>query len=148
MLSMGHSSSFQLEKNLYLFIRSFTEKLQSATKFIWNQFEQPVQRKGVQQLTTFLETKIGVTYSTNNEIHSSADYMADSPGDLKAEITGLLFLKMTHGMPGLKGVQPGQGDRWDQGYAVTAWFLDYCYSLRDGFVVELNARMRNDYSDN
>ena len=44
-------------------------------------------------------------------------------------------------------VQPGQGDLWDQGYD-KAQFLDYCESLRSGFVAELNKKMRSSYSDN
>ena len=44
-------------------------------------------------------------------------------------------------------VKPGQGDRWDQGYDVTAQFLNYCNSLRNGFVAELNKKMKNGYSD-
>jgi hypothetical protein len=45
-------------------------------------------------------------------------------------------------------VQPGGEDRWDEGYSVTARFLDYCNGLRDGFVAELNKKMRDSYSDN
>ena len=33
--------------------------------------------------------------------------------------------------------QPGKGDRWDQGYDVTAWFLDYLNGLRNGCVADL-----------
>jgi hypothetical protein len=44
-------------------------------------------------------------------------------------------------------VKPGQGDRWDQGYDVTARFLDYCDSLKPGFVAQLNAKLKGGYSD-
>jgi len=44
-------------------------------------------------------------------------------------------------------VKPGQGDRWDQGYDVTARFLDYCDSLKPGFVALLNAKMKDGYTD-
>jgi hypothetical protein len=44
-------------------------------------------------------------------------------------------------------VKPGAGDRWDQGYDVTARFLDYCDSLKPGFVAQLNAKMKGGYSD-
>jgi hypothetical protein len=44
-------------------------------------------------------------------------------------------------------VTPGQGDRWDQGYDVTARFLDYCDSLKPGFVALLNAKMKDGYTD-
>ncbi|KAF2294609.1 hypothetical protein GH714_013643 [Hevea brasiliensis] len=94
-------------------------------------------------------------------------------GDLKREYTGVLYHEMTHiwqwngngQAPGglIEGVadfvrlkanyapshwvQPGQGDRWDQGYDVTARFLDYCNDLRNGFVADLNKKMRDGYSD-
>lgn len=45
-------------------------------------------------------------------------------------------------------MQPGQGDRWDQQSDVTAHFLDYCNGLRNGFVADLNRRIRNGYSAN
>ena len=44
-------------------------------------------------------------------------------------------------------VKPGEGNSWDQGYSVTARFLDYCNGLRNGFVAELNKKMRDGYSD-
>lgn len=44
-------------------------------------------------------------------------------------------------------MKPGQGDRWDQGYDVTARLLDYCDSLKPGFVAQLNAKMKAGYSD-
>ena len=43
-------------------------------------------------------------------------------------------------------VQPGQGDRCDQGYDITARFLDYCTDLRNGFVADLNKMMRTSFS--
>lgn len=44
-------------------------------------------------------------------------------------------------------VKPGEGKKWDQGYDVTAKFLDYCNGLRDGFVAELNKKMKDGYND-
>ncbi|KAJ6777242.1 hypothetical protein OIU74_001270 [Salix koriyanagi] len=93
--------------------------------------------------------------------------------DVRREITGVLYHEMVHiwqwngngQAPGgliegiadfvrLKAnyapshwVQAGQGDRWDQGYDVTAKFLDYCNGLRSGFVAELNKKMKAGYSD-
>ncbi|KAB1208457.1 hypothetical protein CJ030_MR7G022685 [Morella rubra] len=116
----------------------------------------------------------GVAYASNNEIHVSARYINGYSGDVKKEITGVLYREMTHiwqwnGSPAapvgltegiadfvrLKAgyapshwVQPGQGDRWDQGYDVTARFLDYCTSLKNGFVADLNTRLRNGYNVN
>ncbi|KAF6135033.1 hypothetical protein GIB67_014082 [Kingdonia uniflora] len=115
----------------------------------------------------------GVAYASNNEIHVSASYIGGYSGDVKGEITGVLYHEMTHiwqwngngQTPGglIEGaanfvrlragyvpshwVKPGGGDRWDQGYDVTAKFLDYCNSLKDGFVAELNKMMRTGYSN-
>ncbi|KAI6678092.1 hypothetical protein NL676_038888 [Syzygium grande] len=36
----------------------------------------------------------------------------------------------------------GSGRNRDDGYAVTAYLLDYCKSLRGGFVAELNSTRR------
>ncbi|EPS57342.1 hypothetical protein M569_17476, partial [Genlisea aurea] len=100
-------------------------------------------------------------------------YIGGYSGDVRTEFTGVIFHETTHiwqwngngQTPGglIEGiadfvrlragyapghwVQPGQGNRWDQGYDVTARFLDYCNGLRNGFVAELNAKMRGGYSD-
>lgn len=151
------------------------QTLTSATDFIWNIFEQTtdVDRKGVSQVSLFIDDMDGVAYTSNDQIHVSANYIQGYSGDVKNEITGVLYHEMTHvwqwngngQAPGgliegiadyvrLKAgyapshwVQPGQGDRWDQGYDVTARFLDYCNGLRNGFVAELNKKMRDGYSN-
>lgn len=100
-------------------------------------------------------------------------YIQGYSGNVKTEFTGVLYHEMTHvwqwngngQAPGgliegiadfvrLKAnyapshwVKPGQGDRWDQGYDVTARFLDYCNGLRNGFVAELNKKMRSGYNN-
>ncbi|TKY50991.1 Basic secretory protease [Spatholobus suberectus] len=94
-------------------------------------------------------------------------------GDAKTALAGVLYHEMTHvrqwdgngQAPGgliegiadfvrLKAnyapshwVKPGQGQKWDQGYDVTAHFLDYCDSLKNGFVAQLNKLMRTGYSN-
>ncbi|GAB4856583.1 hypothetical protein Ancab_014500 [Ancistrocladus abbreviatus] len=151
------------------------DTLSAATTFIWQIFQQdnPADRKDVQKITLIVESIDGVAYTQNNEIHLSANYVAGYSGDVKTEITGVLYHEMTHvwqwngngqanggliegiadyvrlkaGYAPSHWVKPGQGDRWDQGYDVTAYFLDYCNSLRDGFVAELNKKMRDGYSD-
>nr|GEX91963.1 basic secretory protease [Tanacetum cinerariifolium] len=152
-----------------------TETLSSATSFIWSTFQQNTDsdRKNVAQVSVFIDDMDGVAYASNNEIHVSAKYIQGYGGDVKNEITGVLYHEMTHiwqwngngQAPGgliegiadyvrLKAgyapshwVQPGEGDKWDQGYDVTARFLDYCNGLRDGFVAELNKMMRGGYND-
>ncbi|KAF5727274.1 Plant basic secretory protein (BSP) family protein [Tripterygium wilfordii] len=149
------------------------QTLESATKFIWKIFQQNsvAERKNVQKVTLIIENMDGVAYAVNNEIHVNANYLGNYTGDLKREFTGVLYHEMTHiwqwdgngQTPGgliegiadyvrLKAkyipshwVKPGQGDKWDKGYDVTARFLDYCNSLKSGFVAELNKKMRSGY---
>ncbi|KAI4295708.1 hypothetical protein L6164_035725 [Bauhinia variegata] len=148
--------------------------LDSATQFIWRVFQQnaPADRKNVQKVSLFVDDMDGVAYTINDEIHLSARYVEAYSGDLRREIWGVLYHEMTHvwqwngngQTPGgliegiadyvrLKAgyapshwVKPGQGNKWDQGYDVTAYFLDYCNSLRNGFVAELNKKMRGGYN--
>ncbi|CAI0423950.1 unnamed protein product [Linum tenue] len=47
-----------------------------------------------------------------------------------------------------QSTKPRCGGRWDQGGDVTARFLDYCDSMRKGFVADLNMKMKYSYSDN
>ncbi|KAI5576983.1 hypothetical protein POPTR_009G094600v4 [Populus trichocarpa] len=150
------------------------QTLASATDFIWETFQQSnaADRKNIQTVNLFIDVMDGVAYSVNDEIHVSDSYIASYSGDVRTEITGVLYHEMTHiwqwngngQAPGgliegiadfvrLKAnyapshwVQPGQGDRWDQGYDVTAKFLDYCNDLRNGFVAELNKKMMTGYS--
>ncbi|WJX21201.1 hypothetical protein P8452_10663 [Trifolium repens] len=152
-----------------------TQTLDSATQFIWKVFQQntPADRKTVQKVSLFVDDMDGVAYTSNNEIHLSARYVNSYSGDLKNEITGVLYHEMTHvwqwnGNGQANGgliegiadyvrlkanyapshwVKPGQGNKWDHGYDATARFLDYCNGLRNGFVAELNKLMRNGYSD-
>ncbi|KAG6652526.1 uncharacterized protein LOC122309166 [Carya illinoinensis] len=152
------------------------QTLVSATNFIFGIFQQNniADRKNVQKVSLFIDDRDGVAYTSNNEIHVSARYINGYSGNVKNEITGVLYHEMTHvwqwngnrQAPGgliegiadfvrLKAgyvpghwVQPGQGDKWDQGYDVTARFLDYCNSLKNGFVAELNKKMRTGYSAN
>ncbi|KAK9077195.1 hypothetical protein SSX86_005531 [Deinandra increscens subsp. villosa] len=148
----------------------------SATSFIWDTFQQTTDsdKKNVASVSMFIDDMDGVAYTSNDQIHVSANYIQGYSGDVKREITGVLYHEMTHvwqwngnynQAPGgliegiadyvrLKAgyapshwVQPGQGDRWDQGYDVTARFLDYCNGLRGGFVAELNRKMRGGYND-
>ncbi|KNA12595.1 hypothetical protein SOVF_124460 isoform C [Spinacia oleracea] len=150
--------------------------LASATDFVWKslQITNPADRiDTVHKVSLTVETMDGVAYTSNDQIHLSANYVQGYSGNVKTEVTGVLYHEMTHvwqwtgngQAPGgliegiadyvrLKAgyapshwVRAGQGNRWDQGYDVTARFLDYCNSLRNGFVAELNKKMRGGYSD-
>ncbi|KAD6795315.1 hypothetical protein E3N88_06211 [Mikania micrantha] len=148
--------------------------LKSSNLFIWRIFEQrnKADRPNVTLVHLFIDDMPGVAYCDNNEIHFSTNYIAGYQGDLKNEFTGVIYHEMTHvwqwsgnrltpsgliegiadfvrlkaGYIPSHWVQPGQGDKWDQGYDVTARFLDYCEGLRSGFVAELNKKMRYAYS--
>ncbi|PWA36782.1 hypothetical protein CTI12_AA596560 [Artemisia annua] len=154
-----------------------TQILSSATSFIWSTFQQNTDsdRKNVAQVSVFIDNMDGIAYTnpSSNEIHVGANYIQGITGDIKNDITGVLYHEMVHiwqwngngQAPGgliegiadyvrLKAgyvpshwVKPGEGDKWDQGYDVTARFLDYCNGLRNGFVAELNNKMRDGYND-
>ncbi|KAJ6385659.1 hypothetical protein OIU77_028774 [Salix suchowensis] len=115
-----------------------------------------------------------LAYTSNKEIHVGGDYIQAITADIKWDFNGVLYHEMAHvwqwdGSAGttapdelIDGIadfmrlkadyapadwaKPGEGERWDEGYAVTARFLDYCNELRDGFVAELNKKMRVTYS--
>ena len=98
-----------------------------------------------------------------------SQYVANYQGDVKNEITGVLYHEMTHvwqwngnnaapsgliegiadyvrltaGLAPSHWVTPGSGDKWDQGYAVTAYFLQYCDSVTSGFVAKMNSKLRD-----
>ncbi|KAH6767085.1 Plant basic secretory protein family protein [Perilla frutescens var. hirtella] len=152
------------------------QAMDASTSFIWRTFQQnsDADRKNVQKVSLFIDDMGGVAYTSNDQIHVSSRYIQGYSGNVKYEFTGVLYHEMTHvwqwngngKVPGgliegiadfvrLKAgyapshwVKPGQGDRWDQGYDVTARFLDYCNGLRNGFVAELNKKMRGGYSNN
>ncbi|GJM91089.1 hypothetical protein PR202_ga07430 [Eleusine coracana subsp. coracana] len=149
--------------------------LSDASTFCWNIFNQrsTAERKPVNAVTLVVEDIGGVAFTSGNGIHLSAQYVGGYSGDVKREVTGVLYHEVAHvwqwnGQGRANGgliegiadfvrlkagyapghwVKPGQGDRWDQGYDVTARFLDYCESLKRGFVAQLNAKMKDGYSD-
>ncbi|CAH1426078.1 unnamed protein product [Lactuca virosa] len=134
------------------------------------------ERANVTHVHLLIDDMDGVAYCENNEIHVSAryiaNYKADDDDDVRREFSGVMYHEMTHvwqwngngstpegliegiadfvrlkaGYIPSHWVQPGSGDKWDQGYDVTARFLDYCEGLRNGFVAELNKKMRYGYS--
>ncbi|CAL5210711.1 unnamed protein product [Lathyrus oleraceus] len=155
------------------------QTLDSASQFIWTILQENNQadRKLVQNVSLFVDPNatgvVAYTTKITHEIHVSASYISSYKGDVKNEITGVLYHEMTHvrqwhghgeAPTGLTEgiadyvrlkanlaagywVKAGEGDRWDEGYDVTARFLDYCDGLRNGFVGELNKMMRSGYSD-
>ncbi|XP_010253329.1 PREDICTED: uncharacterized protein LOC104594638 [Nelumbo nucifera] len=147
----------------------------SASEFIWKTLQQSeADRKNVEKVTLIVEVMdVALAYEFNNEIHLSEDFIAKYEGDLKTMFIGIIYHEMTHVWqwngngqtpPGLvEGIgdyvrfaagyaapqwaKPGDGQKWDEGYSVTARFLEYCNTLSNGFVAKLNAMMKTNYSD-
>ncbi|KAI3992845.1 hypothetical protein MKX01_028144 [Papaver californicum] len=128
--------------------------LQLASEFKLRVFRQSKnsERKNVESIKMSVETMDGVAYASNDEIHVSANYIAGYSGDVKREKSGLIewivdYVRLMAKYEPSHWVKPGSGDRWDQGYDVTARFLDYCSSFRNGFVADLNRKMKTGYND-
>ncbi|KAF5188377.1 Basic secretory protease [Thalictrum thalictroides] len=154
---------------------SATEIMEVASDFIWKTFQQEQkERKTVSQVTLTVESLDGIAYTANNKIHLNSDYIANYVGDVRFEIIGIIFHEITHvwqwngyhhnarqgliegiadyirlkaGLAPPSWIKKGSGNWWDEGYAVTAYFLDYCNDLRHGFVASLNCLMKDSYSD-
>ncbi|XP_021816073.1 uncharacterized protein LOC110758506 [Prunus avium] len=154
------------------------QKMGNSTNFIWNIFNEttPADRKNVKNVSLFVDNIPGIAHVIGNEIHVGAKYIEGITGDIKTEFNGVLYHEMTHiwqnhgnhqapnGL--IEGIadfvrlkanyvphnwaKPGEGLSWKQGSSVTARFLDYCNGLhqQQGFVAELNKKMRDGYSDN
>ncbi|KAI4338340.1 hypothetical protein L6164_016680 [Bauhinia variegata] len=146
------------------------EAIQDATEFVLNIFKLSEfrDRKSFDKITVILSIfSSAAAITRNNTIFVNAEYINTFPGKVAVEFAGIIYHEATHvwqwkgngeapkGLTeGIADYIPspywplrGTGMRWDQGYAVTAYFLEYCNGLRDGFVAELNAMMKNGYSD-
>ncbi|CAN1289256.1 hypothetical protein LINPERPRIM_LOCUS20187 [Linum perenne] len=152
------------------------EAMSTASYFIWDLFEQTSNNTTQQRREyTNVTLKEGVSaYSRDNTVHISASYIGNYTGNVKKEFTGVLYHVMAytwmwdgegtapaglksgmaefvrlkaHYAPRMVGMGPGRTDNWDEGYGVTAMFLDYCNNLKDGmFVAELNRKLKDGYS--
>ncbi|PKI38781.1 hypothetical protein CRG98_040822 [Punica granatum] len=115
-----------------------------------------------------------VASTIDNYIRVNSDYIQSFEGDALREFEGIMYHESTHvwqwtgngqapqsllngiadyvrlkaGFPSVNWGERGSGDSWDQGYEVTAYFLEYCGGLKGGFVAQLNAMMKDSYSDN
>lgn len=69
----------------------------------------------------------------------------NAPSALIKGIADYMMLKANYFPP--EQAKLGDGDRWDQGYDITARFLEYCESLLDNFVAQLNKKMKDFYND-
>ncbi|MCO5556720.1 hypothetical protein L7F22_010271 [Adiantum nelumboides] len=115
------------------------------------------------------ETVTEVEEDVEATVHLSESYVGTYAEDeVEAEVKGVLYREMTRiwqwdgdgsaegksvtdgiadyvrlsaGLSSSRWGKRGQGDRWDQGGEVTAYFLQYCESLQADFVGALNAKM-------
>nr|POE51958.1 basic secretory protease [Quercus suber] len=106
-------------------------------------------RKNLAKVSLFIEDIDGVAYAVNNEIHEMT-HIWQWNGNGQSPPGGLIegipdFVRLKSGYVPSHWVQPGKVDRWDQGYDVTARFLDYLNGLRNGFVADLNKKLRTGY---
>ncbi|EOA33041.1 hypothetical protein CARUB_v10016373mg [Capsella rubella] len=151
------------------------QAMRSATDFTWRLFQQdnPSDRRDTPMITLIMENSKDLAYSSQDKIHYNAGALVNDGGDVKRGFTGVIYHEVVHswqwnganlapvgliegiadfvrlkaGYAASHWVSPGGGDRWDQGYDVTMRFLDYCNELRNGFVAELNKKMRTGYND-
>ncbi|CAN0927028.1 hypothetical protein LINGRAHAP2_LOCUS35655 [Linum grandiflorum] len=133
------------------------QAMSSATHFIWNLFNQPVE--------AYCNNK-------NNEIHVNASYLGKYKGNIRREFVGIVyhqmaavwqwngkgeapkgllsgiaeFVRMAAHYGNSQKVRLGDGNRWDQGDGVTARFLEFCEKKKKGFVKELNKKMKYGYT--
>ncbi|KAG9440383.1 hypothetical protein H6P81_020548 [Aristolochia fimbriata] len=170
--AIGTGGSTRFEKEIGLTYSLNT--LVNASTFIWQTFGQGAgDRKNVQRVRLYIDDTDGVAYASNDDIHVNANYVGNYSGDARREIAGVLYHEATHvwqwngrgKAPGglIEGVAdfvrlkagyapshwvgPGGGDRWDQGYDVTARFLDFLNGIKAGFVADLNRKMKEGYGD-
>ncbi|GAA0140314.1 hypothetical protein LIER_01685 [Lithospermum erythrorhizon] len=151
--------------------------MENTTHFIWKLFQENTyaERKSYDKVILFIDCKIpGESYVSGNEVHLDSFYIQGIQGTNPIlEFTGRLFHELTHvwqwtgkrsapgglleGMADFVRLKAGfapevwmgnpKGSRWDQGYDVTARFLDYCDGIKSGFVAGLNKEMKDTYSD-
>jgi len=131
----------------------------------------------VEKIALVLRSFDGVAYTTGSdtdkEIHFSLDYVRCSVARARDEIMGVLVHEVVHCYQyNAKGTCPGGliegiadfvrlnagyapphwkvsgGDRWDAGYATTAYFLDWIEKCHGkGTIRKLNAYMKDDKYD-
>ncbi|KAI3745724.1 hypothetical protein L6452_08130 [Arctium lappa] len=157
----------------YPFTKKIMGTINNYIWFVVFQQNDPADQKQLDSVNTYIvefEGAEGIAWGNNN-INVSTIYIKDLVGDLKWQFTSLMLHEMTHvfqwngegttpsGL--IEGIadytvlranhtqwgfaNPGDGDRWDQGYDVTARFLEYCDGIIPFFVAKLNKLMRVTY---
>nr|GEV75742.1 hypothetical protein [Tanacetum cinerariifolium] len=86
----------------------------------------------------------GIRFDQEIGIPYTKQIMGHAPSGLMEGVAD--YTKLKAGYAQDQGfAKPGQGDSWDQGYDVTARFLEYCDEIVPGFVASLNKLMRFDF---
>ncbi|GJM91080.1 hypothetical protein PR202_ga07420 [Eleusine coracana subsp. coracana] len=72
--------------------------LSDASAFIWATFNQvdPADRNPVDAVTLVIEDIGGVAFTSGNDIHLSAQHVVGYSGDVRTEVTGVLYHEKTH----------------------------------------------------
>ncbi|KAH1267866.1 Basic secretory protease [Glycine max] len=140
------------------------QTLDSAADFTLKLFHQSTvaDRKNVQQVNLIVENMDGlhlyvsqqIAYCSNDEIHESSSFIERFPRDWDGNgqaLSGLIegiadYVRLKAGYAADYWGQPGHGGDWNQGYDVTARFLDYCNGIKNGFVAYLNSMMKSQFS--
>ncbi|KAL5855435.1 hypothetical protein ACOSQ4_005237 [Xanthoceras sorbifolium] len=129
-------------------------RFEHEIEFIWQTLQQDENhRPNYNQITTivysFTQSPARTIFDT---IYVSSDYIENYSGDVRIEVIGILYHETTRVRQWYGYGDTPQGwvgaDALDDGYEITAYFLEYCNGLKDGFVAALNAILENStYSD-
>ncbi|KAF5951793.1 hypothetical protein HYC85_009737 [Camellia sinensis] len=126
------------------------QTMETTTNFMWKLYEEntDIDRKDYQRVLMVIENYQGAkAVEYDNTINVSVwSRNGQAPGGLTEGIADYTVFKANYHAPNY--AEPGIGNRWDEGYGVTARFLEYCDSIRLGFVVMQNKKMRHAFSLN
>ncbi|KAG5070448.1 Basic secretory protease [Glycine soja] len=125
------------------------QTLDSAADFTLKLFHQSTvaDRKNVQQVNLIVENMDGL-----HLYGLLMAYWINLPWDGNGQaLSGLIegiadYVRLKAGYAADYWGQPGHGGDWNQGYDVTARFLDYCNGIKNGFVADLNSMMKSQFS--
>ncbi|XP_074336665.1 uncharacterized protein LOC141673829 [Apium graveolens] len=153
------------------------QEMGTINQFIYTLFDQqnnPNDRRPQNFVQLYIDVHAdeAAAVTSGNIINMSSIFIQNYDGDVKWGFTSILYHEMTHVFQWLPSnapngliegmadytmlkanyfppgqAKPGDGDSWDQGYDVTARFLEYCESLLDNFVAQLNKKMKYSYND-
>lgn len=174
-LELTHATRDQIDDHSYE-VGDIFEVLIGATQAIsstFNQTEDLMKYNGVSFLADSFNDPLTIARTKGNLIRLNVDYLQHYRGDIQEEFAGVMYHEMTRVLQWtgngtaprglingiadyvrLKGghtskswPMKGSGSRWDDGFAITAYFLEYCNDLKPGFVANLNALMKDSYSE-